>query len=193
MQSLRPSVFQLGAVTLAAASLLYPIIVYVTRATVPPLTFVIAALILIGFRLATLRTTMQRVWRGPFVVAAVVVAGLATFDTPLAMKAYPAAVSLAAALVFGATLLRPPSLIERFAQFRNDDLTPAAKLYCRKVTIVWTVWLCANTIIAAILSLPGYDTAWALWTGVVAYFFMGALFAGEMMVRRRMRRRFGKP
>src|SRR5215470_8233674 len=150
----------------------------------PPLAFVTVALALIGLRLATLRSPVGRVWRMPLVTAATIIAALAALDTPLAVKAYPAAVSVAAATVFGATLLHPPSLIERFARLREPDLPPAAQSYCRKVTIVWTAWLITNTIIAAVLSLPGHDEAWALWTGLVAYIVMGALFAGEIVVRR---------
>ena len=188
----RPKLSPLGAVALVAAGLLYPGIVYLSRAIVPPLAFVAASLALIGMRLATLRSPMGRVWRMPLLSAATIIVALAALDTPLAVKAYPAAVSLAAATVFGATLLHPPSLIERFARLREPDLPPAAQSYCRKVTIVWAVWLIANTIIAAVLSLPGHDEAWALWTGLVAYLFMGALFAGEIIVRRIVRGRVAK-
>jgi uncharacterized membrane protein len=184
--------FPLGAVALVAASLLYPAVVYLSRAIVPPLVFVAVSLALIGLRLATLRSSMERVWRLPLLSAATIIAVLAALDTPLAVKAYPAAVSLAAATVFGTTLLHPPSLIERFARMHEPDLPAAAQSYCRKVTVVWTVWLMANTIIAAVLSLPGYEKAWALWTGVVAYLFMGALFAGEIVVRRIVRGRDAK-
>ena len=188
----RPRLFPPGAVALVAAGLLYPGTVYVSRAIVPPLAFVAASVALIGLRLATLRSPMGRVWRVPLLSAATIIAALAALDMTLAVKAYPAAVSLAAATVFGATLLHPPSLIERFARLREPDLPPAAQSYCRKVTIVWTVWLIANTIIAAVLSLPGHDEAWALWTGLVAYFFMAALFAGEIVVRRFARGRVAK-
>jgi uncharacterized membrane protein len=184
-----PRFFPFGAIALAIATLLYPGIVYVTRTVVPPLTYVAVALALIGLRLATLRSPIDRVWRAPLVIAATVIAFLAALDTPLAVKAYPVAVSLAVASVFGATLLHPPSLIERFARLREVDLPPAAHSYCRKVTIVWTVWLSANTIIAAILALPGNDAAWALWTGLVAYLIMGALFASEIVVRHIIRGR----
>ena len=184
-----PRFFPFGATALAIATLLYPGIVYVTRTVVPPLAFVAVALALIGLRLATLRSPIDQVWRAPFVIAATLIALLAALDTPLAVKAYPVAVSFAAASVFGATLLHPPSLIERFARLREVDLPPAAHSYCRKVTIVWTVWLSANTIIAAILALPGNDAAWALWTGLVAYLIMGVLFACEIVVRHIIRGR----
>jgi uncharacterized membrane protein len=183
--------FSLSAVI--TMSLLYPGIVYLCRSVVPPLAFVAVALALIGLRLATLRSPVGRVWRMPLVTAATIIAVLAALDTPLAVKAYPAAVSLAAASVFGATLLYPPSLIERFARLHEPDLPPTGQSYCRRVTIVWTVWLSANTIIAAALALAANDEAWAIWTGFIAYLVMGALFAGEVAVRRIVRRRAAKP
>jgi uncharacterized membrane protein len=155
--------------------------------------FVAVALTLIGLRLTTLRSPVGRVWRIPLVTAATVIAVLAALDPPLAVKAYPVAVSLAALSVFAATLLYPPSLIERLARLREPDLSLAGQSYCRKVTIVWTVWLSANTIIAAGLALAASDEAWAIWTGFIAYLVMGALFAGEMAVRHIMRSRAVKP
>jgi uncharacterized membrane protein len=182
-----PRWFSSSSVAVVAASLLYPGFVYLCRSFVPPLAFVVMALTLIVVRLATLRSPAGRVWRMPLVTAAAIIAVLAGLDTPLAVKAYPAAVSLVAASVFAATLLYPPSLIERIARVREPDLPPAGQSYCLKVTIVWTVWLSTNTIIAAALALAGNDEAWAIWTGFIAYLVMGALFAGEMAVRRIVR------
>src|SRR5262249_4208026 len=79
------------------------------------------------------------------------------------------------------------------ARLREPDLPLAGQSYCRKVTIVWAVWLSANTIIAAALALAANDEAWAIWTGFIAYLVMGALFAGEMAVRHIVRRRAVKP
>src|SRR5260370_41421833 len=57
----RPRLFPLA---LVAVGLLYPGIVYVGRASVPPFAFVAAALALIGLGLATL-PPMQRFWARP--------------------------------------------------------------------------------------------------------------------------------
>src|SRR5262249_22273763 len=131
--------------------------------------------------------------RMPLVTAATIMAAWAALDTRFAVKAYPAAVSLAAASVFATTLLYPPSLIERLARLREPDLPLAGQSYCRKVTIVWAVWLSANTIIAAALALAANDEAFAHWTGFIACRGMGALCAGELPARRIVRRRAVKP
>lgn len=180
--------FSPGTAVLVGASLLYPALVYAGRGAVPPLAFVAVALALIGLRLAG-STGPARVWRLPLAGAALVIGALALLDGGLAAKAYPVVLSLGTAAVFGLSLVRPPSLIERFARLREPDLPPAGQAYCRVVTMVWTAWLVLNAVIAAALALWGSDEAWALWTGVVAYLVMGALFGGEVLVRRVLRRR----
>lgn len=178
-----------GMAALIAAGLLYPALVYAGRAVVPPLAFVAVALALIGARIAACSAPMARVWRLPLAGAAALIALLAALDGTLAAKAYPVVLSLGTAAVFGASLRHPPSLVERFARLREPDLPPEGQAYCRTVTIVWTVWLVLNAAIAGALALWGSDAAWALWTGIIAYVVMGALFGGEVLVRRVVRRR----
>jgi uncharacterized membrane protein len=185
-----PSPAAVGATTIAALSLLYPAIVYGSRAFLPPHAFVALALLLVGLRVATLQSEVARTWRTPLIGTGLVVGGTAAVcDGGLAAKIYPVALSLAAALTFGISLLQPPSLIERFARSREPELSPAGQAYCRAVTIVWTVWLTANGAVAALLAVAGSEGAWALWTGLLAYLVMGGLIGGEIVVRRLMRPR----
>jgi uncharacterized membrane protein len=192
MSSLKSKSFSVSTPVLVLTSLLYPGAVYIGRAIVPALAFVTIALALIAWRFVTLRSPSGRVWRMPFAVAAMTTVAVAMLDAPLAVKMYPATISLAATLVFGATLLHPPSMIERFARLHEPDLPPAAQSYCRRVTIIWIVWLTANTIVSTVLAIPGNDFAWAIWTGFVAYVVMGFLFGGEILVRLVLRRRAAK-
>ncbi|MBP2292050.1 hypothetical protein [Azospirillum rugosum] len=170
-------------------SLAYPGAVYLGRGAVPPLAFVAVALALIGLRLAGSASPAARVWRAPLAGAAVVLAALALLDPALAAKFYPVVVSLGFAAAFGVTLRHPPSLVERFARRTEPDLPPRGVAYCRAVTALWTGWLLLNAVIAAGLALAGDDAAWALWTGLLSYLVTGALFAGEMLVRRAVRQR----
>ncbi len=179
----------LGTAGLVVASLAYPGVVYLGRGAVPPQVFVAVALALIGLRLAASANPAARVWRPPLLGTAVILAALALLDPALAAKAYPVAVSLGFAATFGMTLRHPPSLIERIARLREPDLPPRGVAYCRAVTVLWTVWLLLNAGIAAALAVAGSVEAWALWTGLVSYLVTGALFGGEFLVRRTVRRR----
>lgn len=176
------------AAAVVIASVIYPPMVYATRAAVSPLAFVAAALALIGLRAATLNAAEAKSWRKPLLLCALAIGCLAALDPQAAVKAYPAALSAAAAAVFALSLLHPPSLIERIARLREPDLPYEAQAYCRGVTFVWALWLTANAAIAALLAVAGSDEAWALWTGLIAYIVMGCLFGGEILVRRVMRR-----
>ena len=66
--------------------------------------------------------------------------------------------------------------------------------YCRRVTALWCAFLVANAGVIVWLALAGTRELWALYTGVVAYLLMGALFAAEFVYRHwRFRRYVGLP
>lgn len=148
----------------------------------------VLALGLIGSRLAVSDKTQAHIWRLPLLGGAAALAVLLPLDPWLAARAYPVVLSLGFAMAFAVTLRHPPSLVERLARLREPDLPAEGQVYCRAVTWVWAAWLTANAAIAAGLAAFGSDEAWALWTGLLAYGVMGLLFAGEWVVRRRVRR-----
>lgn len=174
---------------LVVLSIAYPFVILAVGAKVPPFTFVVAACVLLGLRAVVRPPQWIGTLRWPAVAAIAVIGGLALLDSTIAAKAYPVVVSGGFALLFGASLWRAPSLVERIAELHGDVLTPAARRYCRRVTMVWTLWLATNTLIAAVLALIGSVAAWALWTGFVFYLITGLLFAGELMLRRLLQRK----
>ena len=184
-----PRATTVGAGVLAFLTCLYPAFVYGLDSVLPPQAFTGLALVLVGLRLATLGSEATRIWRGPLISAGVVIAVLAPLDSRIAAKIYPVALSLAAAYAFGSSLWKPPSLIERIARMREPDIPVAGQTYCRIVTMIWTVWLIVNATVAALLAVLARAEAWALWTGLLAYLIMGALFGGEMLIRPRVQAR----
>ncbi|RRJ95119.1 DNA gyrase subunit B [Opitutaceae bacterium TAV4] len=98
---------------------------------------------------------------------------------------YPVAVSLILLAVFGWTLLRPPSLVERLARLADPRLPPAAVAYTRNVTRVWCVFFACNALAALATCLRGDLRLWTLYNGAVSYLLIGLLMAGEWLVRRR--------
>lgn len=168
----------------------YPLLVYLGLPFLPPSLLVAFALGLLGLRLLTARHGAggrQFLW--PLVVAALALLALATFDSRAAVKAYPVLLSLSAAFVFGASLISPPTVVERLARLREPDLPPEGVAYTRTVTQVWTVFLAGNAAVSAAVSLWGSLEQWTLWNGLVSYLLMGSLFVGELIVRRFIRRR----
>jgi uncharacterized membrane protein len=113
----------------------------------------------------------------------VVAAWLANDALPL--KLYPVLVNAVMLGLFGLSLRHPPTAIERFARLQDPDLPPEAIPYTRKVTVVWCAFFVINGLIAAGTALWASDRLWALYNGLIAYLLMGALFAGEWLVRPR--------
>lgn len=108
----------------------------------------------------------------------------ATNSEPL-LRFYPATVNLGMLLLFGLSLKFPPSMIERFARLRDPALPAAGVHYTRRVTQVWCGFFIVNGSVAAWTALYASRDAWAMYNGLIAYLLMGALLAGEWLLRRR--------
>jgi uncharacterized membrane protein len=125
----------------------------------------------------------------PVIVA---MAAVAVFDQAFAIRLYPVFMNLAMLAAFGATLLAPPSMAERFARTIEPDLPPEGVRYTRTVTEVWTGFFCLNGAIALWTALQQGWNAWVIYNGFIAYAAAGLLFVGEYLVRQRVRRRAGR-
>ena len=110
----------------------------------------------------------------------------------LGLKSYPVLVNLVLLGVFGFSLWRPPSLIERFArmqyQLQKRELPAHVPAYTRKVTWVWCGFFAANACVALATAFAS-DRVWALYNGLIAYLLMGLLMGGEYLVRLGVQRR----
>lgn len=189
--------FWLSSTGIAAAvgccSVTYPAALYAVGAYVSPLPFILLALALLVVTIGRSTIPIGTAWRGGLMVGALVLVVLAVVDERLAARAYPVIVTLGAAIAFGHSLGRPPSMIERFARLRHPDLGEEGQVWCTRVTCVWTVWLLVNAAIAAGLALSGDDRAWALWTGLLSYVGMAVLIAGEWLLRPAPQSTQGRP
>ena len=102
---------------------------------------------------------------------------------------YPLAVSLALLCLFGWSLTRPMSLVERLARLQDPALPPAAIGYTRRVTPVGCGFFVINGALAAFTIWHGDLALWSLYNGFISYLLMGGLMGAEYLVRRRLRKR----
>lgn len=122
-------------------------------------------------------------------LGAAVLALLGTLGNALLpLKLYPVLVNVALLLVFVHSLHRPPTVIERLARLKEPRLPESGVRYTRKVTQVWAAFFVLNGGIALGTALYASEATWALYNGLIAYGLMGLLFAGEWLVRQRVRR-----
>jgi uncharacterized membrane protein len=111
------------------------------------------------------------------------------FELLSPLKLYPVLINIIMLIIFGYSLITPPSIIERIARLREPDLPPIAIIYTRRVTQIWCVFFVINGSIALGTVFWASPAIWSLYNGVISYIFMGLLFGGEYLVRGRFKRR----
>lgn len=172
----------------AVLTVLYPVAIYMGLQYSTPRAM---ALVLAG--LAALRAvTATHRGRGALLLLSGTLAALALVSgDSLPLKLYPVLVNGAMLALFGWSLWHPPSVVERIARLREPALPPAAVGYTRRVTMAWCLFFVCNGTAAALTAWLASDRVWALYNGAIAYLLIGAMFAGEWLVRRRVRARHG--
>ena len=65
-------------------------------------------------------------------------------------------------------------------KYKMDDY---AKLYARRVTIAWAIFMGINTIIS-LGTVFMSDWVWTLYNGLVSYCLIGAMFIMEYVIRK---------
>lgn len=111
------------------------------------------------------------------VIAAAAALGLPPIYWP------PVAMNLAIAALFGVTLHRGEPLVTQFARLERTPLTPRLARYCRRLTVVWTLYLTVLGCIGIAIAVHGDEHIGAWWCGIVNYALVAALFLGERLVR----------
>jgi uncharacterized membrane protein len=162
------------------ATVLYPMAVYFGMQRFEPRW---VALLLLGMALLRAAVSRQPMWIAAAFGALLLVAASMLGNHVLPLKLYPVLVNAVLLAVFAASLRHPPSAIERIARLRHPDLPASGVAYTRRVTIVWCGFFVLNGSIALATALLASDATWALYNGLIAYLLMGALFAGEWLLR----------
>ena len=109
---------------------------------------------------------------------------LSIFNDPVYLKLNPVIISTCVFLTFSFTLIKPPSMIETFARLQDKNLPEKAVPYCKKVTIIWCVFLLLNSLAALYTAIDTDMKTWTLYNGFISYILMGLLFAGEFTYRK---------
>jgi uncharacterized membrane protein len=183
-----PSVTRIAG---GALLILYPIAVWlgITAAGGRVVSLVVLGVlaVVIPLRVVTARRSPHlRALVGPYLVLVVLAVLAAVWRDPRFLFALPVLVNAGLLASFGGSLARGRTpIVESFARAVHGADLPAEKVrYCRRVTGVWCVFFLLNGLTALWLAVAGPLRLWALYTGVVSYLLMAALFAGEYAVRR---------
>jgi uncharacterized membrane protein len=182
----------------AAALVLYPVLMYVGESRLGVQWMAISVIVICVLRVAVARfgavaPDAQAVFgtRGLLLICCGAIAlALVSISSgsSSAMLYYPALMNGAMLAFFGGSLFFPPTVVERIARLRDKDLPEQAIPYLRRVTAAWCVFFIANGAIALYTATAASFATWTLYNGFIAYVLIGAMFAGELLIRLRVMR-----
>lgn len=99
------------------------------------------------------------------------------------LKLYPVVVSLTLFITFAASLKTKKSIVQRFAEIHEKNITVEKQRYMVKLTKVWCVFFVFNMLISLFTLFYASLATWTLYNGLISYLLMGSLFVGELAYR----------
>ncbi len=167
-------------------TLLYPLAIWLGQGRIEPRYLAMLLLVAAAARLPAMKVSPAARWSGAG--ALLLVGGAVWSNALLPLKLYPVLVNLAFLVAFAWSLTTPQSIVERMARLSEPDLPASGVAYTRTVTKVWCAFFVVNGSIALATALWASQAVWSLYNGVIAYVAMGVLFAGEYLVRLKVKR-----
>lgn len=178
---------------IAVLTIGYPVLIYLALDHVQPrylALLVLAAVILRGRWSGFGLPAAGAGFKGLALIGGGLLLAASFLNDRVLLLSYPIAVSAVFLGVFGHSLVHPPTVVERLARIREPDLPARGVAYTRKVTWVWCFFFLGNGLVSAATVWHGDVALWTLYNGLIAYVVMGLLFAGEWMIRSRVRKAF---
>lgn len=164
----------------------YPFGVYFGLERLGPVVLgaILAGLLLLRLRFFSPNLQAHRGWGALAGVACLVfIAALVLTGDERLLKLYPVALNLVLLGVFTATLVRPPTIIERGLRRLGQEVPPEAPPYLWWVTLAWCGFFVVNGALAAWTALAAPLAWWTLYNGLISYGLMAALFGVELITR----------
>jgi len=170
--------------------LAYPFVVFFGL-SVFSLNFLGTFLILLALlRLLLWRPAGKKNAATPILALLLLLAGLHALwsGSPSGLRFYPVAVNGVLLAIFAVSLFQEQTVIERLARITEPQLPQSGVKYTRNVTKIWCGFFFLNGLAALYTARFASMEVWVLYNGAIAYVLMGLLFAGEWIVRIRVRR-----
>lgn len=189
MSSFQSNRARLAPIVAAGLGIAYPFVVYLASDHLGSQIVLAVVGLLILARLGLSGLAASRSFLIIGVIGAVATGLLALFDLEQAPLFYPVFMNLGASAAFGISLFSSASLIETMARVYEPAPSAQAKVYMRKVTVLWCVFLAINAAVSLATVLQSDRALWLFYNGFLSYVLMGLLFAGEYLVRRHVKQR----
>lgn len=160
----------------------YPLAVFFGLQWLPPGTVALMLCIALVLRLALQRQQVKAMM-APIIVGIGLTAASLIAKEQQWLLYYPVVINVSMLALFGYSLKRGPSMIERLARLKEPDLPATAITYLRTVTKLWCGLFIFNGAMAWYTASYATLAVWTWYNGLIAYLLIGAMFAGEWLYR----------
>lgn len=179
-------------VAIAAAALLYPLLLWLLIDHVPGIALVglFAAIALARLLALDMRSARRWALTVGIVSFCALAAWAALADPELQLlRLYPVLVSVAGGVWFAWTLTTSRPAAARLAALAGMAVPTERDGYLRVVTAIWVGFFALNATVSSWTAIAASPAVWSLYNGVLSYLAMGVLFLGEYLVRLRVQAR----
>lgn len=168
----------------------YPFIIYFGLSVLPPSFFGLVLIVLLGLRFGILLPEERLLFLPVLLVFLVYAVITVLGDSAQLLLYYPALVNFTFFLVFANSLRSGEPLLLRFVRARGYATSDHTPRYLFWLTMVWAVFFVFNGLVSIWTSTLSIQ-AWTLYNGLISYFLVTILGAGEWLFRRYYKKRVG--
>lgn len=174
----------------ALVTILYPIAVWLFWGKVNPIVFAIPVMGIVLSRIYHTKLVSHQLRLPVLAMASLLILTAFMLAPQISTLIYPFIISLVLLIFFGLSLRSTKTpVIEKLARAHDPDFPDHAVSYTRRVTWVWVIYFLGNAVLNLLWIISDNIEAWVLHNTVIAYVVMGILFAGEWLVRQRVKAR----
>jgi len=169
-------------VVLVLVTVSYPFIVFFGLKTFSPWVIGIGLIVFLLVRMLISKKQKKSEFL-IFALTLIMTGILFLINHSFAIKSYPILMNFSFAIVFGYSLINPPTIIEKIARLREPELDKFGIQYTRKVTFAWVVFFVVNGTISAWTAIYASLETWTIYNGFISYILIGLMFGLEFIIR----------
>lgn len=168
----------------------YPFIVYFGLNYFPPSFFGLVLVGLLAIRFGVIKSDERKLMLPVLLVFAIYAIVTAVLDSTRMVLYYPALVSFVMGFVFAYSLRDEEPLLLRLVNARGMITSQYTAGYLFWLTGMWAIFFVLNGLVSIWTSSISLRV-WTLYNGLISYFIVAILIAGEWLYRRHYKKKKG--
>ena len=168
----------------------YPFIVFFGLSYFPPSFFGLVLMALLAFRYGVIKSDERMLMLPILLVFLTYAVAMVVIDNDRMVLYYPALVSFVMCAVFANSLRHEESLLLRLVKARGMTTSSHTPGYLFWLTGLWALFFLLNGLVSLWSSTVSLSV-WTLYNGLISYFIVAILSAGEWLFRRHYKKKKG--